>query len=299
MQLTVKQQMITLTAMNMSEKEKWAYLMFIRQHNLINKTATLQECIEISRYLTQSNQQFTKCQWQDLDLEVIVKAAESAIMWGEEEYPTLWYQIPKPPIIVFYQGNLSLLQRPCVSIVGSRKITPYGQKMTEQLVKAMIKRGWICVSGMALGVDATVHTCAMNHMQYGATIGVIATGLNRCYPKCHQEMQQKLSQQHLLLSEYWYDVPPLKHHFIMRNRLVAGLVPVLCVMQAAKKSGSLITANYALQFNREVYALPGPIDCTQSEGCNALIAAGAAPIVAINDVINEIDSLFSMQKLYI
>ena len=219
---------------------------------------------------------------------------EQAIMIGEENYPSLWYQIPQAPIIVFYRGDLSILRSAKVSIIGTRKISTYGKDMTKLITKAFSKKDWASVSGLALGVDALVHQTAINHPQ-GKSIAIIPCGFDYYYPRVNQSIQVQLEKSHLILSEYLPASKPKKHYFIERNRLVAGISKVTVVIEAAQKSGSLITANYALQFNRELFVLPGRLTDPQSMGCLELIEAGASPIININKLTNDIDEVFQFQ----
>ncbi|XJS11690.1 DNA-processing protein DprA [Aerococcaceae bacterium WGS1372] len=217
-----------------------------------------------------------------------------AIMIGESEYPILWYEIYKPPIIFFYRGDLSLLSKPKVSVIGTRKITTNGKNMTQLIIDAFSKKQWVAVSGLALGIDAQVHQSAINHPN-GKTIAIIPCGLNYYYPKANQSIQHQLEKHHLILSEYLPNAKPHKHQFIERNRLVAGIAKASVVIEAAQKSGSLITANYALQCNRELFVLPGRITDQQSMGCLELIEAGASPIININKLVNDIEQIFQYQ----
>lgn len=221
----------------------------------------------------------------------------NVLIYGDDLYPKLWYQITNPPAVMFYKGNINLLSRPLVSIVGSRTTTTYGQTFTYQLVKALSQAGMVCVSGMAKGIDRCVHETAIQSVGKRATIGIIATGLDRVYPSVNRELQNRMMRDQLVLSEFLPQAQALKHHFIMRNRLVAGISSTTIVIEAAKKSGSLITANFALEANREVYALPGRISDLQSQGCNELIEAGAYPILSVKQVVDQILELHHLQCL--
>ncbi len=212
--------------------------------------------------------------------------AKQAIMIGEANYPTNWLHIPQPPLVVFYCGNSSLLNLPLVSIIGTRNITEYGRQMTAQLVKALSQNKIGIVSGLAMGADQIAHETAIKNE--GKTIGIIPNGFNYYYPKKNMSLQKKMMQEQLIVSEYLPTQNVRKHQFIMRNRLVAGLTPITLVIEAAQKSGSLITANYAIQFNRELFVLPGQINHSQSQGCNQLIYHGATPIISVAQAVLDI-----------
>lgn len=265
----------------------WAYIKIAHEKG---KALTLEEFIQIqmergNRVEDKKVPEAEKSYW-----------AQHMIVYGDADYPKLWYQLYQPPILLFYQGNRSLLSYQHVSVVGSRKTTSYGREQARQLVSAFSKRGWVCVSGLAKGIDTIVHQTALESGKEKATIAIIASGLNRVYPRENADLQLKLKQHQLVLSEYLPDSPPLKHHFIMRNRLIAGISPLTCVIEAAQKSGSLITANMALQNNREVFALPGRVSDPLSKGCNELIAAGATPILSVEEVVQFAENLAQNQQ---
>ncbi|WP_124057359.1 DNA-processing protein DprA [Vaginisenegalia massiliensis] len=207
-------------------------------------------------------------------------------------YPWAWRHLPDPPMILYYRGRLELLSAPCLSIVGTRNVTPYGQQMAHRISVFCQEHQWVCVSGMAKGVDQVVHSSALAY-QIPYTIGIIACGLNKVYPRQHGNLQKSLGRHALLLSEYADDQGIQKFHFIARNRLVAGLSPITLVIEAAKNSGSLITAQFALQYNRQVYALPGRVTDPYSYGPNRLIADGACPFESFDRFEDEIKRIFA------
>ncbi|MGF3226570.1 DNA-processing protein DprA [Facklamia sp. P12932] len=228
--------------------------------------------------------------------EILTNLEKQAILFGEKSYPYRWLQLPQPPILFFYRGDLNLLNRPLVAIVGSRKLSAYGKKSAQKISKALTKASFVIVSGLAKGADFISHKACMSEKE-GRTIAIVANGFEHYYPKEHHQLQEQIASSHLLLSEYLPHQAIRKYQFIARNRLVAGLCPVVIVIQAAKKSGSLITANYALEYNNQIYALPGPIDDPQSYGCNHLIQAGARPIVDLDQLIEEIALDYQRQKI--
>lgn len=299
MDLSIKEQMIGLIYSGVNYRSQKCYLSYFFQEHLQQEVLSMKEIYQIIKMLRLSNQ-FTDqkvIDWQVAELAYFKQLAKSTIIFGEAHYPPLWYQLAQPPLLLFYQGDLSCLNRPMVSIVGSRVTTEYGRMMTESLVAAFAKEGWGVVSGLARGIDRIVHETSLAYHSR-STVALIASGLNRTYPSEHQQLQQTLAKNHLVISEYLPDSPPLKHHFIMRNRLIAGISPITCVMEAAEKSGSLITANYALQCNREVFALPGRVIDKQSQGCNQLIASGAYPILNVSETVSEIRQLFKNQNYF-
>lgn len=204
-------------------------------------------------------------------------------------YPAQLKEIYQPPSVLFYQGQLQCLQRPLVTFVGARQATTYSRRIINALVPELCKREIGIVSGLAAGADSMAHLATLQAQ--GNTIAVIGTGLDQVYPRHHQSLQTRIGQVGLVLSEFPLGTPPNRYNFPMRNRILAGLCQALCVTEARHRSGSLITANQALNENRNVLAVPGPVDAPLSVGCNELIQAGAKPLLTVADLLTEIQDL--------
>lgn len=204
----------------------------------------------------------------------------------DEQYPEYLRQIYNPPVLLFYQGDLSLLEQRLLAVVGSRKSSVYGDTVLDRLLPELIKNDIVTVSGLAKGIDCAVHQKTMR--ENGKTVAVVGTGLDRVYPYEHKELQEKIGKDHLLLSEYPLGAKPLRHHFPMRNRIIAGLSLGTLVIEAKYRSGSLITANLALQEGREVFAVPGDITNPGVEGTNDLILHGAKCVLSAAHILEEI-----------
>jgi DNA processing protein len=205
----------------------------------------------------------------------------------DEKYPILLKEIPDPPPILFYKGNISLLNTmKMVSVVGTRNPTPYGGYAMKMIIPPLIKEKWIIVSGLAKGIDALAHQAAVR--EKGSTIGVIAGGFNHFYPKDNKPLFETMCMNHLVLSEYPPDTKPQKWQFPQRNRIISGLSLGTVVMQAKEKSGSLITAHMALEQGRQVFAVPGSIADEESAGANQLIKQGAYLAENGYDIINDL-----------
>ena len=200
-------------------------------------------------------------------------------------YPEGWLNSYLPPVVVFYAGNIRLLEQPCLSIVGSRSPTAYGKAVMDEMIPPLVAEGVTLVSGLAKGIDQMVHSCAIANG--GATIGIIGSGLDVTYPRENAALQRQMMAEQLVISEYPLGSKPERFHFPMRNRLIANLSLATLVIEATEKSGSLITANLALQENRDVYAVPGNITSRLSVGTNQLIKAGAACVLNATDVLEE------------
>jgi DNA processing protein len=210
---------------------------------------------------------------------------------GDPHYPAELLQLADPPLMVYVAGQTERTLGNAIAIVGSRNPTPQGAQTAEQFGEALSAAGLCVVSGLALGVDGAAHKGALRGgttQAHWHTVAVVGTGLDRVYPRQHQTLAGQIALQGLLMSEYHLGTAPLAHNFPKRNRLIAALGLGTLVVEAALKSGSLITAKMALDLNREVLAIPGSIHATQSHGCHALIRQGAKLIENANDVLEEL-----------
>jgi DNA processing protein len=202
-----------------------------------------------------------------------------------DDIPGVLQQIPNPPGQLFVAGNLgNLLRRARLAVIGSRKLSTYGRGVTSLLTEALASHGVVIVSGLALGADGVAHQAALN--TGGQTIAVLPAGLDRIYPATHHHLaQQILEQGGALVTEYPPGSEPYPSNFLARNRLVSGLSDGVLITEAAERSGTLATANYALEQGRPVMAVPGNITSPLSTGTNNLIKAGATPVTQPEDVL--------------
>ena len=210
----------------------------------------------------------------------------SKISYNSIEYPDVLKNIPSPPEKLYVLGdNLSnLLSMPRLSVVGSRKVSAYGRTTTEQLVKAVASKGVVIISGLALGVDSIAHNAALSVR--GKTIAVLPCGLENIYPSSHFHLAKDiLASGGALVSEYEGSTPALKEHFIARNRIVSGLGDGVLITEAAIKSGTLHTSNFALDQGKTVMAVPGNINSETSQGTNDLLKSGATLITEASDIL--------------
>ncbi|HWA57894.1 MAG TPA: DNA-processing protein DprA [Gemmatimonadales bacterium] len=201
----------------------------------------------------------------------------------DPEFPAICRLIPDRPTLLFVQGDLTLLERPAVAIVGSRDHTEYGGRIARQLAAGAAARGLAVVSGMARGLDAVAHTAALD--VDGATIGVLGNGLGVVYPAANRRLYQRVAASGLLLTEFPPGERPALGSFPRRNRLISALARVTVVVEAAEGSGALITVTSALSQGKDVMAVPGPIDSPTSVGTNRLIRDGAEPLLCIEDLL--------------
>ena len=203
----------------------------------------------------------------------------------DPEYPEELLQIYNPPVLLFYQGDLELLTRPKIAVVGARETTREGVRSVEKIIKELGNE-LVIVSGLAKGIDATAHYASIRNG--GKTIGVIGTGLDVFYPKSNQRLQAHMGENHLILSEYGPGQAPLKFHFPERNRIIAGLCQAVIVAEARLRSGSLITCERAMEEGRDVFAIPGNILDGKSTGCHHLIQEGAKLVTSGQDILDEL-----------
>lgn len=208
---------------------------------------------------------------------------------GDPHYPAALLHTADPPLMLYAQGRLELLSRPAVAVVGSRNPTAQGLDHAHDFAAAFSEVGLTVVSGLALGIDGAAHTGALVHAGTGgSTIAVLGTGLDRVYPKRHLALAHQIAREGLLLSEYALGTPPLPANFPRRNRIISGLSLGTLVVEAALKSGSLVTARLAAEQGREVFAIPGSIHAPQSRGCHELIRQGARLVEGVADVLDEL-----------
>ena len=215
---------------------------------------------------------------------------------GDAHYPHALLQLADPPLMLYAAGQTQARLGNAIAIVGSRNPTPQGAQIAEQFAEALGAAGLCVVSGLALGVDGAAHLGALRSSKRSTTSGdvhwrtvaVVGTGLDRVYPRHHQALAGDVAQKGLLISEYHLGTPPLAGNFPKRNRIIAALGLGTLVVEAALKSGSLITAQMALDLGKEVLAIPGSIHATQSHGCHALIRQGAKLVETAQDVMEEL-----------
>lgn len=212
------------------------------------------------------------------------------VIEGEDRYPALLSRIDDPPSLLFVRGEI----RPCdslaVAIVGARHATPYGLRVAEQLAGSLARAGYTVVSGLARGIDAAAHSGAIK--AGGRTIAVLGSGVLSVYPPEHEGLAEDVIAAGALISEAPPLAEPHRGAFPQRNRIVSGLSLGTIVVQASERSGALITARLAGEQGREVFAVPGPVDCRVSRGCHALLRDGAKLVESVDDVLEELGPLF-------
>ncbi|HTV59938.1 MAG TPA: DNA-processing protein DprA [Verrucomicrobiae bacterium] len=209
------------------------------------------------------------------------------LTWDEPEYPARLREIYDPPPLLYVLGNIELLSRHSVAIVGSRRPTPYGNQMAERLARDLVDRGLVITSGLARGIDASAHKGALSSAT-GLTIGVLGCGIDVVYPKENKKLFGEIQQRGAIISEFPLGTFAAPQNFPIRNRVIAGMALGVVVVEGAQYSGSLITARLAMEFGREVYGVPGNATQPASFGPNQLIKQGAKLVTGWEDVVEEL-----------
>ncbi len=211
----------------------------------------------------------------------------------DPRYPPLLKEISDPPLLLFVKGRIDTLSLPSIAMVGSRDATPAGLKHSYEFARQFAAKGLVVTSGLAAGIDGAAHSGALSIRRQGfCTLGVLGTGADVIYPRRHSQLYHDIQRHGCIVSEFWPDTKPFSGNFPKRNRIISGLSLGTLVVEASRRSGSLITARLAMEQGREVFALPGSILSHQSQGCHDLIKSGAKLADCIDDVLEELPSIF-------
>ena len=220
------------------------------------------------------------CAWLE------ARPARRLLTLADADYPPLLLHTADPPLVLYLEGRSELLRADSVAIVGSRRPTPQGLENARRLARELGEHGWCVVSGLAAGIDGAAHAGAL---EAGAgTVAVVGTGLDVVYPHAHRALAARVAQQGLMVSEFPLGMAPMPDNFPQRNRIIAGLSRGTLVVEAALRSGSLITARQATEAGREVFAVPGSIQSPQARGCHALLREGAKLVESVDDILDEL-----------
>jgi DNA processing protein len=232
---------------------------------------------------------FSRAAFGDAEKELaqVRKAGCHLIHWGESEYPRRLVEIYDPPPLLYVRGNVQVLNQHAISIVGTRRPTPYGNQIAERLARDLANHGLIVASGLARGIDSSAHrgACAASR---GGTIGVLGCGIDVIYPKENRKLFEEVEKRGAIITEFPMGTHPAPENFPVRNRMVAGMALGVIVVQGAQYSGSLITSRLAMEFSREVYGVPGNVTEPVSFAPNQLIKQGAKLVTGWEDVVEEL-----------
>ncbi len=224
------------------------------------------------------------------DLEAFLSQGGHLIPFDDPRYPPLLKEISKPPAALWCRGDPAALRDPLIGIVGSRRPTQYGRRVASTLSADLATAGFGVVSGGAYGIDAAGHAGALQ--AGGRSVAVLGTGIDRDYPAAHADLFSHLARDGACVTEFPPGAPPRPAHFPIRNRIISGLARGVVVVEAGARSGALITARFAMEQNREVFAVPGELFNELSAGPHALIRRGAVLVTGVEDILEEITALF-------
>lgn len=225
----------------------------------------------------------------DAEIERCRRADVRVVARGDELYPAPLEETPDPPGLLYMRGTLESRDQIAIALVGSRRCTPYGMRIAERLAAALARVGITVVSGLARGIDAAAHRGALK--AGGRTLAVMANGLAQVYPPEHDELAAQIAAAGAVISESPMEQEPLAGLFPQRNRIISGLSLGVVVVEATPRSGSLSTAHHAMEQNRDVFAVPGPVDSLSSQGCHRLIRDGARLVETVDDILEELGPL--------
>ena len=229
------------------------------------------------------------------DTAALVRALRSnVVMLADPEYPPLLREIFDPPLALHVRGDASLLSLPSIAVVGSRRASPYAVNAAQHLARQLVPAGLAIVSGLALGVDAASHEAALDCG--GKTIAVLGTGIDIVYPPANKRLFRRIAEKGVIATEFAPGTPPRRENFPIRNRIISGLSQGTIIVEATRRSGSLITARMAAEQNREVFAVPGSIFSDATEGTHRLVQTGAKLVHDVTDVLDELRGEFTLPQ---
>lgn len=296
-------------ATGLSQEEAFARIRLLRSPNvgpvsyfhLLRRFGTAQAAVEaLPSLAARGGGRYRPVAEEAVEREIAAlrRAGGRYLFHDSPDYPPLLAELDNPPPILTVRGNSALLGKPCVAIVGARNASAGAVKLARDFGAALAGAGQVVVSGLARGIDAGAHRGALSAGgEHGATIGVIASGIDVIYPPEHFDLQEEVSRTGLLVAEQPPGTLPIARHFPFRNRIIAGLCTGTLVVEAAPRSGSLITARLAGEAGREVMAIPGsPLD-SRSQGCNQLIRDGAVLVQSPDDVLELLQSFTGAPRL--
>jgi DNA processing protein len=237
---------------------------------LIERLVTVREKVELDRI------------WDQIQTKGI-----QVLTWLDEAYPQRLKEIEQPPPVLYLRGELIPDDTWAVAIVGTRRVTPYGRQVTEEVAAFLAANGVTVVSGLARGVDAIAHSAAIR--AGGRTLAVLGSGVDRIYPPENRALAEQIFEHGAVLSDYAPGTPPESSNFPPRNRIISGLSMAVIVIEAGETSGALITAEFAAEQGREIFAVPGNILAPQSKGTNKLIQRGALPLLSASDIMQALN----------
>ncbi len=275
-----------------------AYVRVAELETLLELHGSVDEIVDLPRSrLTETGLSDEKCnaiaspddKAIDAALHWLEEERHHLVGWGDDDYPEVYTQIPGPPLALYVNGDVDALHLPGLAIIGSRNPTQGGIRNAHDFARYLAGKGFSIVSGLAQGIDTAAHEGALE--SGGTTVAFLGTGIDRVYPARNRKLAHAIATNGALVSEYPLGSPPERWHFPERNRLISGLCLGTIVVEAARRSGSLITARLAAEQGREVFALPGSIHNPLARGCHRLIREGAKLVETAADIVTELGPL--------
>jgi DNA processing protein len=270
----------------------------VRIKHLLKKYGSPEKVFQLSSSVLGRTGLFTEDIIKEVHDPELLKQAEKQLDWaesrniqimtlGDKNYPPLLKEIFAPPPVLFIKGSTKSFSKHCIGVVGMRQLGTYGKNATEHIVQGLVNYNISIVSGLALGIDSVAHKACLDNG--GTTIAVLGCGVDKVYPASNRRLAEQIEEKGAIISEFPLGTPPLPYNFPQRNRIISGLCAGVLVVEARKKSGSLITAHYAMQQGRDVYAVPGSIFNDRSNGTFNLIKSGAIPVRSAKDILESIE----------
>ena len=240
----------------------------------------------VSQKLAAAIVQFPKDEFLRSEMSLVERGRVRVLTFRDEDYPSTLRDIPDAPVVIYIRGNLPANSSLAIAVVGSRRASLYGMAVAEQFSGRLAELGFTIVSGMARGIDAAAHRGALRAS--GTTVAVMGCGLDTIYPPENEKLFAEIAAGGAVISEFPMTMPPIAYNFPRRNRIISGLSLGVIVVEAAGKSGALITADFALEQGREVYAVPGNVNSPTSGGVNNLIKQGAKLVTSVDDILEDL-----------
>lgn len=274
---------IAVSMLRCSRSRASACFREIRQGNPAVSLEVLLDCLEIEDEASVADRARQDARHA---LDRAVRTGMQPIAWFDERFPAMLNCIPDPPPVLWVQGDPAVLARPAVAIVGSRAASAYALAVGSRLAGELAERGIVVASGLARGVDSAAHRGCLDGG--GRTVAVLGSGLDRIYPQEHEPLAETISKNGIVISELGPGAPPAQEHFPLRNRIISGISLAVVIVEASEKSGSLITARYALEQGRDVMAVPGSVLTGRNRGSHSLLKDGAKVVESAADILEEI-----------
>ena len=284
-------ELLLLNRLNLNSWQREKIISFLKKEKDL-KEFILKD-LNLSSHQKELFLKLLKEKWAEKEIEEAKKENIEIIDFSSPFYPSLLKEIPSPPLVLYLKGKKEILTKFCFAIVGTRLASLYGKMMAEKIASTLASLGLVIVSGLARGIDTYAHQGALKE---GVTVAVLGSGLLNIYPKENISLAKKIVEKGAVISEFPLRTPPFRRNFPQRNRIISGVSYGVLVVEAPKRSGALITARFALEQNREVFALPGEAFSPTSKGTHFLIKEGAKLVDSLEDILEELNLELKVSK---